>query len=63
MKDLKERLKTVQELLTNAEFIRIHAGASGASEANWWEMELQARKEKLEREIAAAKREPQLAHA
>lgn len=72
MQQLKARLKTVQEMLTHANFIRIHAEPGGASEANDLELKLTARKEELEAQIAAhpearktkkKKAEPELAHA
>lgn len=68
MKQLKARLKTVQELLNHAMLIRQKADADAAGEANDWEKQLEARKSDLERQIAEAKPKPQpatpeLAHA
>jgi DNA-binding transcriptional MerR regulator len=55
MKDLKARLKTVQELLNHASFIRQKADADAAGEANDWEKQLEARKQELEQKIAVLK--------
>lgn len=64
MKELKARLKTVQELLNHATFIRQKADAAAAGEANDWEKKLEARKQDLEAQIEAAKQpETALSHA
>lgn len=55
MKELKARLKIVHELLTHAELIRSKADATEAAEANSWEIQLRARAEALEAEIAKLK--------
>lgn len=71
MKELKERLKAVHELLTHAELIRTKSDPACALEAAEWEMKLQSRAEELEKKIAALKKQekennaaqPELAHA
>lgn len=69
MKDLKERLKAVRELLTHAKLIRTKSDPACALEATEWEIKLQRRIEELETEIAKMapkkeKEQPELvAHA
>lgn len=54
--DVKDRLKTVQELLTNAKFIRTKASAAAGGEASQWEQQLEKRQQELEKEVVGLSR-------